>query len=613
MVGDQRSGAVRRWDALPRLLTLAPPRVLILVGAAVAALGLVIVSRPLTSLVLLGLYVGTSAIVSGIVELVSARRSPRWWNRVVPVLWILLGLAVVIWLGRSLDLLPTALAVLLILGGLASIGDAIANGTLSQRVLAASWGGSQIAFGVLSLAWPDVSVLLLAIVFGLRTCVFGLGLIRRGVRGMRRREPVARGSIPVAPTRRTRTLAAWAAAGRWAVAVLLVGTAGAGWWLNDWLADGAPVVDAFYTPPDILPSSHGQLIRSDEYLGRTPAGGEVRRILYTTRDANGRRVTGSGMVIIPTAPATGARPVVLWNHGTTGVARGCAPSLQDGTATKWAIPALDEAMAKGWVVVAPDYSGQGAPGVFPYLIGRGEARSGLDAALAARQLEGLRLSRSVVVWGHSQGGHAALWTAQIAAEYAPDLRVLGTVALAPAADPLALAQEMTRGDSSALLSVLISWVLVPYSDTYADVNLTDYVAPGARSIVREMTQRCPSEPGVMVSVVAALGVSEDRPLYVGDLTGGALGKRLQQNAATGPFPTPVFIAWGSADEVIPPFLQRQLVDQLCAQGDRVRSATFSNYGHRTILEPGSRFLPTLIDWTDGLFSWRRVDVDDCLR
>jgi pimeloyl-ACP methyl ester carboxylesterase len=317
------------------------------------------------------------------------------------------------------------------------------------------------------------------------------------------------------------------------------------------------------------------------------------------------------MVIIPDVTPLAALKVVLWNHGTTGVARGCAPSLRDASATKWAIPGLDQAIADGWVVVASDYSGQGAPGDFPYLIGRGEARSSLDAVIAARELEDLTLSAHTVVWGHSQGGHAALWTTQIAPEYAPDLDIRGTAVLAPAAEPVRLAQELTSGDANALLSILISWVLVPYADTYDDVDLGNYIAPGAESIVREMTQRCPTEPGVIVSVATALGVSEDRPLFVGDLTTGTLGKRLADNTPNGPWGSPILIAWGSEDEVIPPHLQREFVASLCAQGEQVRSLEYVGYDHLRTLLPGSHFIPVLIDWTDARFRHADTHVDDC--
>jgi pimeloyl-ACP methyl ester carboxylesterase len=320
------------------------------------------------------------------------------------------------------------------------------------------------------------------------------------------------------------------------------------------------------------------------------------------------------MVIVPDDAPPGPRPVMIWNHGTTGVARGCAPSLADGTATKWAIPGLERMLARGWVVVAPDYSGQGAPGDFPYLIGKGEARSALDAVLAAGEMDDLVLSPRTVVWGHSQGGHAALWTTQLAPEYTPGLDILGTAALAPAADPVELAQELTSGDAGAMLTVLVSWVLVPYADTYPDVELSDYVATGARSIVREMTQRCLSEPGVMVSALTALGLSEDNPFDTGNLTSGALGRRLQENVPTGPWNSPILVAWGTRDEVIPISLQHTLVQDLCANGQQVRAVPVARRGHQDILQPRSALLTDLVRWTNTLLLAEvppAAVIDDC--
>ena len=657
MIREDRRPLPSGWSVVPRLVRGAPPAVLVVVGALSLLVGLLIVTRPLTSLVLLTVYVGLSAIFSGVARLIAAPETALWSRVGFGVVWIALGLAILLGLGRTLELLPEIIAVLLVLGGLASVYDAVRRGSVSQRVLAGVWGGAQIAFGILSYAWPDVTVLVVALIFGVRTVIFGASMLVRAVRafvegrrsvpatgepgrvrektGTSAREvpdrsgaapasaeaaPQAAGSASaagpastpsaVAPRRR-RARAAWLAAGRYALSALLVALAAGGWWANGWFEDGAQVVDAFYDPPTVVPYEHGRLIRADDFSGQKPSGADVRRILYTTRDANGQPAVASALVIVPQQAPPGPRPVVVWNHGTTGVARGCAPSLRDASATKWAIPGLDQALARGWVVVASDYSGQGAPGVFPYLIGRGEARSSLDAVAAAGELDDLTLSSRTVVWGHSQGGHAALWTSQIAGDYAPDLDIRGTALLAPAAEPVELAEELTSGDANALLSILISWVLVPYADTYDDVDLTDYIAPGSEAIVREMTQRCPSEPGVIVSVATALGVSEDRPLFVGDLTTGTLGRRLEDNTPTGPWEQPILIAWGDEDEVIPPHLQHEFVDRLCAQGNQVRSLEYRGYDHLRTLLPGSHFVPVLINWTDARFRHAATHVDDC--
>lgn len=660
MIREARRPRAAGWSIAPRLVGGAPPVVLVIVGALSLLVGLLIVTRPLTSLLLLTVYVGLSAVFAGVARFLSAPKSPLWSRVAFGAVWVALGLAILIGLGRTLDLLPELIATLLVLGGLASLYDALARGRISQRALAAAWGGAQIVFGILAFAWPDVTVLIVAIVFGVRTIVFGATLLVRAVRAFVAGRSVAaaemviesagetdadhdvlsthardRGSASGAmagdPARRAsveghaadplaagggvrhRRRLAWAAAGRYVLAAVLVGLAGAGWWANAWLAEGEPFVDAFYDPPAVVPYEHGRLIRVGDFTGQEPPGAKVHRILYTTRDAVGQPAVASALVIVPDERPPGARPVIAWNHGTTGVARGCAPSLRDASATRWAIPALDEAIERGWIVVASDYSGQGAPGVFPYLIGRGEARSSLDAILAAEEIEGLILSARTVAWGHSQGGHAALWMSQIADDYAPGVTLLGTAALAPAADPLALAEELTAGEANVLLSILISWVLVPYADTYDDIELSRYIAPGAEAIVREMTQRCPSEPGVMVSVATALGVAEDRPLYVGDLTAGALGRRLADNVPSGPWGHPLLIAWGDQDEVIPPHLQQQYVDRLCAQGEQVRFLEYRGYDHLRILQPRSSFLPVLAKWTDERLRSAETHVDDCRR
>lgn len=601
------SAHVPRRGGFSRLVGHAPAWVGLAVGLPLIVLGIFIVTRPLTSLWVLAIYIGVSAIAAGVMDFIAPRDVPRRANIVLATLWIVAGGVILFWLGRNLDVLPELIAVLLVLGGLgASIG--VFRGRVSERVLAGASTIAQVVFGLLALLWPDVTLLVVAVAFGIRTIVLGVVLTWRASRRIRGR------SLRPGETTGDRRGIVWAAVGRYALAAVLLGLAGGSWYVSTWLADGAPVIDAFYEPPaGAAANPPGTLLREGAYGGRTPVGGEVRRILYTTTDAFGNSALASGLVITPTDPPLGPRPVIIWNHGTTGVARGCAPSLADASATRWAIPAIDRALAAGWVVVATDYTGQGAAGTFPYLIGEGEARSALDAVRAAKYLDGLWLSSRVVTWGHSQGGHAALWTSQVAPSYAPELDVRGTIAISPAADPLALAEELARTQDSAILSVLISWVLVPYADTYPDVQISDYVAPGGRSIVREMTQRCPTEPGVVVSVLAALGVSADRPLYDTNLTIGPLGDRLEQNAATGPWTSPVLIAWGGRDEVIPTSLYERYVAERCGDGQPLQVRVYDRMDHTGPMLPRSPLLSTMMRWTQARFDGVPVGAgaNDC--
>src|SRR5437899_3521559 len=98
------------------------------------------------------------------------------------------------------------------------------------------------------------------------------------------------------------------------------------------------------------------------------------------------------------------------------------------------IPGRDRIVMAGWVVVETDYSFAEKGGPHPYLIGEGEARATLDSVRAARQMSELTLDQRMVVWGYSQGGHAALWTGIVGPRYAPGLEILGVAAIAPAAN-----------------------------------------------------------------------------------------------------------------------------------------------------------------------------------
>jgi hypothetical protein len=84
-------------------------------------------------------------------------------------------------------------------------------------------------------------------------------------------------------------------------------------------------------------------------------------------------------------------------------------------------------------------------GPMPYLIGNGQAYSSLDAARAAKELDEVSLTEDqLVVWGHSQGDNAALWTGILADDDAPYLTIDGVAALAPASDLVPLAQRKCK-------------------------------------------------------------------------------------------------------------------------------------------------------------------------
>ena len=483
------------------------------VGLVVLGLGLFLVVRPLTALGVLGLYVGVSAMVSGAADLLDRPPGGSW---VGGALWLVGGLVVAVWLGRDVDLLVPAVAVLLVASGVVDL-VALARERTAERVLRALFGLAQVAWGVMALWWPDVALVVVAILFGARTAVFGVGLLWRAL-------------VRPAVTRPDDARRRWAPALRWAAGVLVVLVSGGALWVGHLFRGGAPVADSFYDAPDEVPDEPGRLLRSQPYDGDLPAGLRGYRILYTTTASDGTPALASGVLAVPDSDEPA--PLVAWAHGTVGVARGCAPSLGPDAVSSDGVPATAALAANGWALVATDYTGMGTQGRFPYLVGAGEAHSVLDSARAARQVPGVALDDRTVLWGHSQGGHAALWAGQLASSYAPDLDVRGTAALSPAASPLAMAQ-VVHENPGAGTALAVSFVATAYALTYPDVDLDAVVVPSARTIVREAATRCTGEAGTLATVLTGLAVSRDQPILRDPPTTGVIGDRLRENVPTG--------------------------------------------------------------------------------
>ena len=92
-------------------------------------------------------------------------------------------------------------------------------------------------------------------------------------------------------------------------------------------------VSAFYTWTDEIPSTPGQMLRTEPLearLGLNNAGQQVRILYSSTDGVDGKTpVVVSGEFFVPKgAPPAGGWPVLAWAHGTTGMADICAPSWQ---------------------------------------------------------------------------------------------------------------------------------------------------------------------------------------------------------------------------------------------------------------------------------------------
>jgi len=189
----------------------------------------------------------------------------------------------------------------------------------------------------------------------------------------------------------------------------------------------------FHAAPDPVPDDdHGSLLRYQPIDDLDVNGATAWRIMYVSESLEGEPIVVTGTALVPPGEApTGGRPVLTIAHGTSGIADECAPSKHPA-ATELSLmgPFVDA----GYLVVLSDYEGLGTPGRHPYLVGESEGWGVIDGALAARELPDADTGDQLSIFGYSQGGHGALFAGQLAADWAPDYELVGTVAGAPATE-----------------------------------------------------------------------------------------------------------------------------------------------------------------------------------
>jgi hypothetical protein len=246
----------------------------------------------------------------------------------------------------------------------------------------------------------------------------------------------------------------------------------------------------------------GTILRRQPVSG-VPAEGTGWRILYRTQRSNGSPAVSGGLVFLPGAGAppvpSGGRPVVAWAHPTSGMGASCAPSRTPDVESD--VQGLSYFLRAGWVVTATDYAGLGTEGIQEYLVGTAEAHDVLNSVRAARMLPGSGAGNSVLLWGHSQGGASALWAADTASAYAPELHVVAAAAAAPAAElPVLLAHQW----NSLVGSLIGSEVLVAWPVTYQGLSVSA-VSTASATHIRTLAFRCVAQAAIALKIKSLFG------------------------------------------------------------------------------------------------------------
>lgn len=369
-----------------------------------------------------------------------------------------------------------------------------------------------------------------------------------------------------------------------------------------WIASRPSTPDAFYSQPLPQDARAGTLLKSEPFTKTVPPGAQGWRILYVTM-RSGKAALASAVVVASSRSSDKPRPIIAWAHGTTGVVSGCAPSMMDKPFDN--VPDIGALVGEGWAYIGTDYSGLGTDGGHTFLVGEDAATAVLDAVRAARQLKGTNLDNRIVVWGHSQGGNSALWTGMSATEYAPDLKLLGVAALAPASDLKGLVGASKGGMFGKIVS---SFIVRGYTQAYADVKADDYLGVFSRIIANDIATRCVGGYGTLFSVLESKLLPVDG-IFSQDPTEGPLGKRIGQNTPTRIIPAPVLVAQGEADDLVLPEVQKRYVTARCSAGQKIDFRTYAGRDHISVVASDSPLAAELLSWTRERFEGKDAEGD----
>ena len=361
----------------------------------------------------------------------------------------------------------------------------------------------------------------------------------------------------------------------------------------------------FYNSSQLdLSAAHGKLLRYEPLQVPLFYRAKAWRILYATRDYAGRPVASSGFVIQSDyAPGMSDRPIVAWAHPATGIAQICAPSLRNSPVIS--IAGISELIAGGYVIVATDYPGLGTTGPMGLLVGKAEGQAVLDSVLAARQIPGIGAGTRFALWGHSEGGHAALFASAMSKNYTPGLSLVGTAIAAPPTN----FKELLQDDGHSIDGrILMAMAVRSWSTTYR-LPLKTLANRDAMPAIAKISSTCLNSMGDMLALLADQQALPPAFLNSNLSVQNAWTELLRKNSpSTDRQKSPIFVSQGKNDNLVKPSVTAQFVRQLCSSGDHVTYDFMGTADHENTARLSAA---AAISWIGNLFEYRPV-INSCM-
>lgn len=369
---------------------------------------------------------------------------------------------------------------------------------------------------------------------------------------------------------------------------------------NTRAADGrqAALATFYEVPPDLAPGEPGAVIRAEQ-IDVPDLDGRAWRILFRSEDEHGRPTVSAGNVFAP-ASAGSDRPTIAWAHGTVGLAPQCAPSRAPTPLTQ--IPFVNDMLASGWVVTAPDYAGAGGTGSGEkYLVNAEQGRDLVNAVRAAQGLSETGAGNRYATYGESQGGEIALAGGALGPDYAPDLELIGIGAVAAASDAGAAIQHSWDRP-------LVGWLLGPsivrgWTRQYANLDAAAVLSDAGREHYAEV-----ADHNCLLDILGVVVNPRMGAFFARDPTSdpGWREAFVTNQAPLPPAEIPVFIGHGLADPLIDPGYSARLMERYCADGASVTAHWMDGVQH---IASSIDAAPAYMDWLTEVLAGQEAQSD----
>lgn len=361
---------------------------------------------------------------------------------------------------------------------------------------------------------------------------------------------------------------------------------------------GCPAADPFYRPPtDLATRPHGTLVgsRAATLTQPAPYAKATYLISYASQDSFGAPVLDTATVFVPSTPwaGQGSRPVISFQFAEDSLGGQCKPSYAmahyntNGTVSAEEAE-LENFLAQGYVVVAPDHDGNAEQ----FIAGQQEGHAVLDGLLATESLPAADLTPTsrVALDGYSGGAHATAWATELAASYAPALNIVGAIEGGTPADLEATARYNDGGAAFGLVMLATGGLI----RAFPGAGIQDQLNAAGRQAQAALSTQCVQ--GIVSYAGKHLDDYTTTPGVIDQPTFQALlaHEKLGQSAPH----FPIFNYHATSDEVVPYAQDRALVHYYCSHGVAVDHVTFPA-DHLSGEEAGA---PLASAWLQGILS-----------